>query len=106
MARQDLFLEYQDKLLKLAKGPALADLRAELKRLVDLNIIIEQANGSFDTVRRGKRLTASDRYCLKQLNLTLLSQVLFPGWLERSPKTLFVDHPPRRETSLARPHAL
>jgi hypothetical protein len=66
-------------------------LRTELKRLVELNILIEQANGSFDTVRKPNALNATDQYCLKQLNLTLLSQVLFPTLLERSPKSLFVD---------------
>ena len=98
--RTDLFVSSQEILLKLAatssKSSALTDLRAELKRLTSLGILIEQADGTFTTAHKTSALTAADRYSLRQLHLTVLSEVLFPDWMLRSPKPLFVD--PRLST--------
>lgn len=94
--RDDLFLAHQDQLIRLASRPnakpsALADLRGELKRLTQIHILSEKPGGSFDTVRAPGDWQAVDRYCLRQLHLTVLSEVLFPSFLNRSPKPLWVD---------------
>lgn len=90
-----LFLTNQEAMLKLAgispKPDALTALRANLKRLTDLGVLIEQADGSFRTEHSLDHLSALERSCLRELNLTLLSHVLLPGLLERSAATLFVD---------------
>ena len=92
---ESLFLTNQEAVLKLAgtssKADALTALRANLKRLTDLGVLIEQADGSFSTEHSREHLSALDRSCLRELNLTVLSHVLLPGLLERSPATLFVD---------------
>lgn len=91
----DYFIKHQAKLLPLAtkssKATALTDLRAELKRLTDLGVLVESADGDFSIVHGADALTAADRYYLRQLHLTVLSQVLLPGLMERSPAPLFVD---------------
>lgn len=91
----DYFIKHQARLLPLAakspKTTALTDLRAELKRLTDLGVLVESADGDFSIAHSPETLTAADRYHLRQLHLTVLSQVLLPGLLERSPAPLFVD---------------
>lgn len=88
----DLFLTHQTSILAHAQGsPALTDLRAELKRLTLLNVLVEQADGTFTLARRSPTLTDADRYYLRQLHLTIVSQVLLPGLLRRSPAPLYVD---------------
>ena len=93
--RSDTFIAHQSDILKLAakspKAGALADLRAELKRLTSWGVLVEQENGAFATAHPPGVLTAADRYYLRQLHLTVLSQILLPGFLERSPAPLFVD---------------
>ena len=96
----DYFIKHQSRLLPLAaksaKSSALTDLRAELKRLTDLGVLVESADGDFSIAHNTETLTAADRYYLRQLHLTVLSQVLLPDLLERSPTPLFVD--PRLST--------
>ena len=89
------FIRHQAKLLPLAtkssKTTALTDLRTELKRLTSIGVLVESADGDFTTANAATALTEADRYYLRQLHLTVLSQVLLPGFLERSPAPLFVD---------------
>jgi hypothetical protein len=93
-----LFVKNQPPLLAHAShSPALTDLRAELKRLTNLSILVEQADGTFSLAHQGNALTEADRYYLRQLHLTVVSQVLLPGFLQRSPAPLFVD---RRVSSI------
>lgn len=89
------FIRHQAKLLPLAtkspKTTALTELRAELKRLTGLGVLVESADGDFTTANATSALTEADRYYLRQLHLTVLSQILMPGFMERSPAPLFVD---------------
>ncbi|MDB6075548.1 MAG: hypothetical protein JWO89_3188, partial [Verrucomicrobiaceae bacterium] len=90
----DLFTADQQTLFSLAvkspKASALADLRAECKRLADWGVLVEK-DGVYKTAHSPARFTEADRYYLRQLHLTVLSQVLLPGLLERSPAPLFAD---------------
>ena len=96
----DYFIKHQSRLLPLAakssKTSALTDVRAELKRLTNLGVLVESADGDFSIAHSAETLTSADRYYLRQLHLTVLSQVLLPDLLERSPAPLFVD--PRLST--------
>ena len=91
--RTDTFIAHQAHIIPLAaKSPtALADLRMELKRLTEWGVLVEQDGGVFSTAHPADALTTADRYYLRQLHLTVLSQVLLPGFLSRSPALLFVD---------------
>jgi hypothetical protein len=92
LAQPDLFLSRQANVLRFAgNGSGLTDLRAELKRLTNLGVLIEQADGTFATEHPRTKLTAADRWYLRQFHLTVLSQVMYPGFLRRSPAPLFVD---------------
>lgn len=87
-----LFIDHQSDLLAHANGsPALTDLRAELKRLTSLSVLVEQADGTFSLAHPTNALTEADRYYLRQLHLTVVSQLLLPGFLQRSPAPLYVD---------------
>lgn len=90
-----LFLDLQDVLFSLAgESPvttALPDLRAELKRLTDLGVLIEDADARFRLARGKLGPSSADHYYLRQFHLTVLSQVLLPGFLQRSPAPLYVD---------------
>lgn len=74
------------------KATATADIRAELHRLIMQGVLVEQASGQIDTMAPADRITLGERYMLRGLNLTLLSQVLFPEALERSTAPAYV-HP-------------
>jgi len=88
----NLFLRQQADILALASSSTgLTELRAELKRLTNLGVLIEQANGTFATQHSADMLTTADRYYLRQLHLTVLSHVLLAGFLQRSAAPLFVD---------------
>ena len=91
----DFYTTFQKELLRLAgsspKKTAADDVRKEVQRLIDLGILIEQAGGFVSTVTATERLSAAERYQLQGLNLTLLSQVLFPEALERSTEPAWVD---------------
>ncbi|MCX6858081.1 MAG: hypothetical protein NTV80_24625 [Verrucomicrobia bacterium] len=91
----DLYTTFQSDLLKLAatspKKAATEDIRREVKRLVDPGILIQQAGGFISTVSAPEKLTAAERYYLQGLHLTLLSQVIFPEALDRSPAPAWVD---------------
>lgn len=91
----DLYLSFQKDITALAasssKTSAAADIRAEITRLVDLGILIEQADGRVTTVTEPGKFGAAERHYLRDLNLTLLSQVLFPAALDRSIAPAWVD---------------
>lgn len=95
VAFTDLFPAFQKELLTLAakspKTTAVADIATEVKRLQDLNILLEENGGTFTTATAPDKLTSADRYYLSGLNRTLLSQVLFPEVLERSLAPAWVD---------------
>lgn len=97
----DLFLTFQKEFMALAakspKTSAAGDLANELKRLKELNVLMEEASGFISTSSPPDNLTAADRYYLRGLSLTLLSQVLFPEVLERSTAPAWVD--PRLTTA-------
>lgn len=74
-----------------SKASALADVEFEVRRLLDLGILIEQADGTLMTQSAPDRLTAADRHYLREMNLTVLSQALFPQALERAVAPAWVD---------------
>lgn len=90
-----LYLGFQRELDALAarssKTSATADVRAELHRLIMQGVLIEQASGQIDTMSPPDKLSLGERHMLRGLNLTLLSQVLFPDLLERSTAPAYVS---------------
>jgi hypothetical protein len=89
------YLGFQRELDPLAaastKSSAVADVRAELHRLIMQGVLIETASGQVDTMSPPDRLSLGERYMLRGLNLTLLSQVLFPDVLDRSTAPAYVS---------------
>ncbi|WP_395753124.1 hypothetical protein [Prosthecobacter sp.] len=94
-AFHSFYLGSQSELDKLAmtssKSTAVADVRAELHRLITQGVLVEQASGHFDTMSPPDKLSLGERYMLRGLNLTLLSQVVFPEVLERSTAPAYVS---------------
>ena len=92
--RQDLFTANQRTLLPMAgkasKPTGQTDLQTECQRLTDWGVLT-QKDGVFTTAHSSTPLTEADQYYLQQLHLTVVSQVLLPGFLDRSPAPLFVD---------------
>lgn len=74
-----------------SKSTAVADVRAELHRLIMQGVLVEQASGQIDTMSPPEKLSLGERYMLRGLNTTLLSQVLFPDVLERSTAPAYVS---------------
>ena len=74
-----------------AKSSAVADVRAEVHRLIMQGVLIEHASGQIDTMAAPDKLSLGERHMLRGLNLTLLSQVLFPDILERSTAPAYVS---------------
>lgn len=91
----DLYPSFQAEIDALAvsssKPRAGADVRAEVSRLVALGLLRRTDSGAVLTVSSVDRLSAGERHGLRGLNLTLLSQVLFPEVLERSPMPAWSD---------------
>lgn len=91
----DLYPSFQQELRRLAstsvKASAAADVEREVQRLKDLNIFTQEASGLVTTAAPPDQITDADRYGISGLNLTLLSQVLFPEVLERSTAPAWVD---------------
>ncbi|MEZ0390354.1 MAG: hypothetical protein ACAI34_24965, partial [Verrucomicrobium sp.] len=71
------------------KSNASATWKASLKRLVDLGVL--QAEVGRLSATWQKNPGAGNRYQLRQYNLTLLSEVFLPEFLERSTAQAFVD---------------
>lgn len=90
----DLFTKHQKAWLDLAasspKKDALAIVRREVNRLLDLGVL---AGGSenYHLAASLSALSPGQRYHLRGLNLVLLSHVLLPGWMERSPDPVWAD---------------
>jgi len=99
----DLYPQFQDQLSALAlRSPApdaAGHLRRQLDRLKKIGILIETDQGRVQIAKSPEQRTPADRYYLRGLNLTLLSHVLFPTALTRSPDPAFVD--PRLTTPKA-----
>lgn len=74
-----------------SKSSAVADVRAELHRLIMQGVLVEQASGQIDTMSPPDKLSLGERYMLRGLNITLLSQVLFPDVLDRSTAPAYVS---------------
>ena len=62
-----------------------------MKRLIDLGILIQEAAGPVSTVRGLDALRPGEVHELRCLNLTLMSQIIFPEALTRSPAPAYVD---------------
>lgn len=90
-----LYLGFQRELDALAskssKTSAVADVRAELHRLIMQGVLVEHASGQIDSMSPPDKLSLGERHMLRGLNLTLLSQVLFPDILERSTAPAYVS---------------
>ncbi|WP_139373071.1 hypothetical protein [Prosthecobacter debontii] len=91
----DLYLTFQKELVPLAaqspKTSATGDIQREIKRLQDLNVLMVEANGHVTTSAPPDRISLADRYYISGLNLTVMSQALFPEVLERSTAPAWVD---------------
>jgi hypothetical protein len=90
-----LFTSLQQQIEKLAatssKTSAPGDLAAEVKRLIDLGVLIQDASGAILTVHAPDQLSSGERHLLRCLNLLVMSQVLFPKALDRSTAPAYVD---------------
>ena len=73
------------------KNSALADVRAELHRLIMQGVLVEHASGRIETMSPPDQRTLGERHMLRGLNLTLMSQALFPDALERSTAPAYVS---------------
>ncbi|HRJ11082.1 MAG TPA: hypothetical protein PLP58_21050, partial [Prosthecobacter sp.] len=91
----DLYPSFQKELHRLAaqspKPGAEGVIRAEVARLVGLGVLYQEASGSVLTQSAPEKLSPGEQYCLRGLNLTLLSHALFPEVLERSPAPAWTD---------------
>ncbi len=92
---RELYSTLQVEIMRLAAASPLksaeTDLRAELKRLQKWGVLVEDAAGKVMANNGVDKLSEAERYYLRQLHLTVLSQVLYPGLLERSPAPLHTD---------------
>lgn len=99
----DLFISFQKELLAYASqspdATATTDITHEVSRLKNLGVLIEQADGSLSTASPPDELTPADRFYLNGLNLTVMSQAMFPDVLDRSIAPAWVD--PRLTTPKA-----
>ena len=90
-----LFTTLQKQIETLAPGSgkpsAPGDLATEVKRLLDLGVLIQEAKGKILTVHPQDQLTSGERYQLRALNLTIMSQILYPKALDRSLAPAYVD---------------
>ena len=91
----DLYTAFKPELEEFAahstKANASDSVRKQVSRLIDLGVLIEQASGAIATATPVAKLSEAERWYLRGLNLTLLSQVLLPRGLERSEDPAYVD---------------
>ncbi len=66
-------------------------LKAEVKRLMDWGVLIAHDDGGCSTAVPRHAWGEAEAWYLRQLNLTLLSSILFPDFLNRSLEPAFVD---------------
>ncbi|MEZ5384224.1 MAG: hypothetical protein R3F13_01785 [Prosthecobacter sp.] len=83
--------EFDELVTASPKNSALGDVRAELHRLIMQGILIEHASGRIETMSPPDKLSLGERHMLRGLNMTLLSQILFPDALERSTAPAYVS---------------
>jgi hypothetical protein len=88
--REDLYLEHQSEILH-SGAPGLVDLQKEIKQLSDWGVLLLQNDGTQVLTPAQATRQASSHYYLRQLHLTLLSQVILPDFLKRSTAPAFVD---------------
>ncbi len=74
-----------------SKPTAVADLEAARRTLLNLMVAQTSPKGDLSLLRPVKFLSEGDRYHLRQFHLTVLSQVLFSSFLDRSTAPAFVD---------------
>lgn len=90
-----LYLAYQREFNALVdaspKNTARADVRAEIHRLLMQGVILEQPSGQIVTTTPVDQLSLGEKHLLRGLNLTLLTQALFPDALERAPGPAYVN---------------
>lgn len=79
-----------------SKPTAAADVRAEIHRLTLLGILRQNSDGAILTASPPADLSLGEKMALRGLNLTVLSQLLMPDALERSPAPAWA--PPRLTT--------
>lgn len=91
----ELYPSFQQELDQLAsrspKPSAAGDVHGDLQRLQDAGVILIGPRGSVSLIQPPDQLNEAERYALRGLNLTLISQVLFPEALERSSAPAWVD---------------
>lgn len=90
-----LFTGLQRQIEKLAttssKSSAPSELAAEVKRLIDWGVLIQDASGAVTTVHGPEQLSSGERHMMRCLNLLVMSQVLYPKALDRSTAAAYVD---------------
>lgn len=91
----ELYLTLRPEIDRLAaqspRAAAREHVQREVRRLLELGVLWEQAEGTLVTASPPDALSAADRHYLRGLNLMVLSQAVFPEALERSPDPAFVD---------------
>lgn len=91
----DLYPSFQAEIDSRAstspKPSAASDIRSEVQRLMDIGVVIRQASGHVMPMRALDELSDGERHAIRGLNLTILSQVLFPEGLDRSTAPAWVD---------------
>lgn len=96
-AHESLFTTFQGEIEKRAaassKASAAGDIAGEVRRLVALGVLRQGAKGATEIMGPA---TSGQRWMLRGLNLTVMSQALYPAALERSTAPAYVD--PRLST--------
>jgi hypothetical protein len=90
-----LYLEHVKFIQSLAaespKPTAAADIEEEVSRLISLGIFSRSESGKVSIYSPKKQHPAALQHYLRGLNLIVLSQAIFPEWLERSMAPAWVD---------------
>lgn len=90
-----LFTSLQKQIERLAtsssKTSAPGEIAAEVKRLIDIGVLIQDAAGAVLTVHAPDQLSTGERHLLRCLNLLVMSQALYPKALDRSIASAHVD---------------
>lgn len=92
----DMYVVLQEELEGLArlstKASAAQDLAAARKKMLEWGLYrLEEDTGRVALLADPERLSAGDRHHLQQFHLTVLSQAVLPGFLERSLEPAYVD---------------
>lgn len=99
----DLYPSFQREIDALAsESPqtnSVAALKAEVQKLIDWGVLIRQTDGKLSPAHAKENRPPAESYYLSALNLTVLSQALYPRALKRQPGPAWVD--PRLTTRKA-----